>query len=56
MKPGKKRPSKTIKAAKRKSIARPAIDAISKKVEEIKKESAHAHTVTNNMSLFGYRV
>jgi hypothetical protein len=56
MKPGNKRPSKTMKAAKRKPAVRSAADAISKKVEEIKRESRQPHAVTNNTSLFGYRV
>ena len=45
-----------MKAAKKKPAARRAADAISKKVEEIKRESRQAHAVTNNLSLFGYRL
>lgn len=56
MKSANKRPSKTMKAVKRKSSARSAAIAIGKKVEEIKRESKQSHAVINNISLFGYRV
>jgi hypothetical protein len=56
MKPGNNRPSKTMKASKKKSSAHRSADAISKKVEEIKRESRQSYAVTNNVSLFGYRV
>ncbi|HUR10480.1 MAG TPA: hypothetical protein VM012_03885 [Flavitalea sp.] len=56
MKPNAKRPSKTMKANKKKSNIKSAGLAIGKKVEEIKRENSMSQVVNNNLSLFRYLI